>query len=277
MSIAQINEKLLRTIGVGVALASNADLAVEFCNGRFAKWFGEPAAGALLPDILVDLDIDAMRMALGEGRSYDAELTVKPRRRSLIIAVSISLADVEGDGLLVIECQNITRIRELEAMIDSYSRMVERNTRELEREKERAERLLLNIMPKSVYEEFRTFGVVTPQRYDQVSVLMLDFVGFTEFSAKTDPTVTLGELNDLYTAFDRISEQFGCERIKTIGDAYLAVAGMPQPNPDHIRAVAQSAVRFVRYLERRNLSHPHHWECRIGIATGAVVGSVVGV
>ena len=168
-------------------------------------------------------------------------------------------------------------MRELEQMIDSYSKMVERNTRELEREKERVEKLLLNLMPRSVYEEFKTFGVVTPQLYSNVSVMMLDFVGFTDFAESNDPTVTLGELNDIFTAFDRISEQYGVERIKTLGDAYLAVSGMPEPEPDHAAAVAHCAVRFLRYLERRNQSHPYKWEARIGLASGAAVGSVVGV
>jgi class 3 adenylate cyclase len=186
-------------------------------------------------------------------------------------------AQSNGQALLVVECQNITRIRELESMIDSYSAMVERNTREIEREKERGERLLLNIMPKTVYEEFKVFGVVSPQFYDDVSVVMLDFIGFTKMVTEIDANIIVGELNDIFTAFDRISEQFGCERIKTMGDAYLAVSGMPTPNPDHARAVANCAIRFVRYLERRNQSSAIQWKCRIGIATGSVVGSVVGV
>ena len=100
--------------------------------------------------------------------------------------------------------------------------MVERNTREIKREKEQVEKLLLNIMPRSVYEEFKAFGVVTPQLYDPISVLMLDFVGFTDMVASADPSVTVTELNDIYSAFDRIGEQFGCERIKTIGDFFLS-------------------------------------------------------
>lgn len=106
---------------------------------------------------------------------------------------------------------------------------------------------------------------------------MLDFVDFTDFAAKTDPTITLGELNDIFTAFDRIVEQYGCERIKTIGDAYLAVSGMPDPSPDHATAVAHCAIRFLRYLERRNQSHQYKWRARIGLGTGAAVGSVVGI
>ncbi|SDW48699.1 Adenylate cyclase, class 3 [Ruegeria halocynthiae] len=277
MSILAINENLLRAIGVGVAVLRASDLTFVFHNGPFAEWFGEPEEGQTLLDLLPDLDPKEIEDVKQSGLRYSVELQIKPKRRTLIFATTVCLANGLKEQVLVIECQNITRIRELESMIDSYSTMVERNTRELEREKERVERLLLNLMPRSVYEEFKTFGVVTPQLFDQVSVVMLDFVGFTDFAAKTDPTVTLSELNDIFTAFDRIVEQFGCERIKTIGDAYLAVSGMPDETPDHAPAVAHCAVRFLRYLERRNESHPHKWQARVGLGMGPAVGSVVGI
>ncbi|MDH3666099.1 MAG: adenylate/guanylate cyclase domain-containing protein [Paracoccaceae bacterium] len=275
MSISAINEQLLRAIGVGIAIVGEEDLGFRFHNEKFAEWFGEPDAS--LPDVFSELSIDQLRDGLAADGSYSIECRVKPKRRMLIIALSLSRATSNGESLLVVECQNITRIRELESMIDSYSTMVERNTREIERERERAERLLLNIMPKTVYEEFKTFGVVNPHLYEEVTVVMLDFIGFTKLVTQVDPNTIVSELNDIFTSFDRISEQFGCERIKTMGDAYLAVAGMPEPNPDHARAVANCAIRFVRYLERRNMSSSIHWNARVGIATGSVVGSVVGV
>ncbi|MEM6973851.1 MAG: adenylate/guanylate cyclase domain-containing protein [Pseudomonadota bacterium] len=217
-----------------------------------------------------------MRAGLQEGSPFTTEISFKRKRRTLVMALTVTLSGDE-DALLVVEATNVTRLRELEAMIDSYARMVERNTRELEREKERAEKLLLNIMPREAYQEFKTYGVVTPQLYDDVSVLMLDFIGFTQFSAEHDPTVTLSELNEIFTTFDRITEPFGCERIKTIGDAYLAVSGMPSPNPDHAKMVARCAVRFLQYLERRNRSHRFTLRARVGLASGKAVGSVVGI
>jgi adenylate cyclase len=132
---------------------------------------------------------------------------------------------------LIVECQNVSKIRELEYMIESYSKMVEKQNRSLQREKERAEKLLLNIMPKTVYEELKSFGVTTPTRYDAASVLMLDFVGFTEMAISQDPSALIAELNDIFTSFDPTVEKFGCERIKTIGDAYMAVSGIPEPTP----------------------------------------------
>jgi adenylate cyclase len=277
MSIEAINEQLLRAIGVGVALLDRSSLTFHFHNDTFEEWFGSQIGGSLVGDVFDGLSIDDLNADLAEAGRYTAEIRHKKKRRTMVIAVDFTSASEGGQELVVLVCQNITRIRELESMIDSYSMMVERNTREIKREKEQVEKLLLNIMPRSVYEEFKAFGVVTPQLYDPISVLMLDFVGFTEMVASADPSVTVTELNDIYSAFDRIGEQFGCERIKTIGDAYITVAGLPDPMPDHAKAVANAAIRFIRYLERRNSSHPHQWQCRIGLASGAVVGSVVGI
>ncbi len=277
MSIEAINEQLLRAIGVGVGLLNRANLSFQFTNDTFEEWFADRLTGNQLSEVFDELDIEALQEALSTSGRYTAEIRYKKKRRTMVIAADFTATQGDERELVVLVCQNITRIRELESMIDSYSMMVERNTREIKREKEQVEKLLLNIMPRSVYEEFKTFGVVTPQLYDPVSVLMLDFVGFTDMVASSDPSVTVSELNDIYSAFDRIGEQFGCERIKTIGDAYITVAGLPDPTPDHAKAVADTAIRFVRYLERRNASHPNQWRCRIGLASGAVVGSVVGI
>ena len=277
MSIEAINEQLLRSIGVGIAIIDPDALQVLFCNEKFGEWFGTAESGTTLEGLLPGIDAAALRKGVAEGGRYVAELTVKPKRRAYSIALVAHTVSGAARSLLLIECQNVTRMRELEAMIESYSRMVEKNTRELKREKERAEKLLLNIMPRQVYDEFRTFGVTTPQRYDAVSVILLDFVGFTEMSVSRDPALLIAELNDIFTSLDRIAEQYGCERIKTMGDAYLAVCGLPEPNPEHARTAAKVALLFVRYLERRNESSPQKWLCRIGLASGPVVGSVVGI
>lgn len=277
MSIEAINEQLLRAIGVGVALLDEAELRCRFTNDTFREWFGDIEADKSLVELFPDLDLSTLRQALaGEGR-YAGEATFRLRRRTMTVAMTFNRALDGTEPIIVLVCQNISRIKELESMIDSYSMMVERNTREIKREKEQVEKLLLNLMPRSVYEEYKTFGVVTPRLYDPVGVLCLDFSDFTRLVASHEPSVIVSELNDIYTAFDRIGEQFGCERIKTVGDVYITVAGMPDPADDHARSIGNAAVRFVRYLEQRNASHPIHWHCRIGLASGAVIGSVVGV
>ena len=276
MSIEAINEQLLRAIGVGVALIALDSLAVQFRNDTFNEWFGENEDAGTLPDFFPELDTDELRQAIDNDGRYSAETSFKLRRRKMTVALEFNRAADTKENIAVLVCQNITRIKELESMIDSYSMMVERNTHEIKREKEQVEKLLLNMMPRAAYEEYKTFGVVSPRVFDPVSVLSLDFVGFDELLAAHEPGVIVSELNDIYSAFDRIGAQFGCQRIRTNGDSYVAVSGVPDPNEDHARAVASSAVRFLRYLERRNDTHPVKWQARIGVAAGSVIGSVVG-
>lgn len=274
MSIEAINEQLLRAIGAGVALLSPDNLTIRFQNEAFGQWFEGAAVGQPLQEAMPDLDFDAVAAALNSDGRFDAEASIRRKRRRLVVALTFTQTEA---GVLLLECQNITRIRELETMIETYSSMVERNTREIEREKERVEKLLLNIMPRNVYEEYKTFGVVTPQRYDPVSVVSVDFIDFDGMADSVGPSVMVSEMNDIYASFDRIGEQFGCERIKTVGDAYVGICGLPEPIDNHASAAVNSALRFVRYLKRRNDTHDHKWTCRIGIASGNVIGSVVGI
>jgi class 3 adenylate cyclase len=274
MSIEAINEQLLRAIGAGVALLSPQTLEIRFQNEAFGAWFEDARPGLPLGEVVQDLDLKAISAGLRETGSYEAEINLRRKRRRLV--VSLTLTKTEADVVLL-ECQNITRIRELETMIETYSSMVERNTREIEREKERVEKLLLNIMPRNVYEEYKTFGVVTPQTYDPVSVISVEFLDFDSMAEQVGPSVMVTEMNDIYASFDRIGEQFGCERIKTVGDAYVGICGLREPLETHAAAAVNSALRFVRYLSRRNETHDHSWVCRIGIASGSVIGSVVGI
>lgn len=274
MNIEAINEHLLRAIGAGVAILEPKGLTISFHNEAFGEWFEAAGLGVPLIDVFPDLDLGEITSAIDETGRYASEISFRRKRRTLVIALTITRADAH---VIVLECQNITRIRELESMIESYSAMVERNTRDLQREKERVEKLLLSIMPRTVYEEYKTFGVVTPQSYDPVSVLTLDFVGFDAMAQSLSPAVMVSDMNDIFAAFDRIGEQFSCERIKTVGDSYVSVCGMPEAMEGHLQAAVNAALRFLRYLERRNQSHPQAWSCRIGIASGSVIGSVVGV
>ena len=278
MDLERFNRLLLESVGVGLALVDPESLDVRFHNRRFGEWFPAVVEGpAVLSDLLPSLDCEGLAERISEDAPWKGEVEAKVRRRTLNLAVMISPHEDAGRPVLVLEATNVTKMKELEYMVESYSRMVEKQTRDLRKEKERVEKLLLNIMPRSVYEEWKTFGVTTPQRFDAAAVLMLDFVGFTEMAISSDPTALIAELNDLFTAFDRIVEQFGGERIKTLGDAYIAVCGIPESGPDDGLNIARIALRLVHYLERRNAQHGQPWRCRVGINLGPVIGSVIGV
>jgi len=267
------NRALLESVGVGLAIADVATGSILFHNPGFLDLFPELPANATIDQIVTVPDDADFR----DGGVVVREQEIKIKRRKASLLIHFSRHSLPEGEVMMAECHNVSKIKELEYMIESYSKMVEKNARDLRREKERAERLLLNIMPKSIYEELKSFGVTTPQRYDHASVLMLDFVGFTAMSVETDPMSLVSELNDIFTAFDRISEQFGCERIKTMGDAYMAVSGIPEATPDHALNVAKVALLCRRYVRQRGKTRPQDWQCRIGLATGPVIGSIVGV
>ncbi|MBW4710001.1 adenylate/guanylate cyclase domain-containing protein [Roseobacter sp. YSTF-M11] len=277
MSIEAINEQLLRAIGVGVALVDLSTMTLGFRNDTFAEWFGPQDNSSKLGELFPAIDMDEIQKSLRTSGRYTTEASFKLRRRTMTVAMEFNRAAQQGGSIAVLVCQNITRIKELESMIDSYSVMVERNTREIKREKDQVEKLLLDMMPRSAYEEYKSFGIVAPRVFEPVSVLALDFVDFDALIAKHEPGVIVSELNDIYSALDRIGEQFGCQRIRTHGDSYISVSGVPDAEPEHAMAVANAAVRFLRYLKQRNDSHPIRWQPRVGLAAGEVVGSVVGV
>ena len=273
--IEAINEQLLRAIGVGVALVDIRTGGLRFANDTFTEWFGQ-ADDPKAPVELGNLDLRAALDKLTADGRHTVEVSFKAGRRTMTVAIEFNNA-IDEDNLAVLVCQNISRIKELESMIDSYAMMVERNTHEIRREKEQVEKLLLNMMPRTAYEEFKSFGVVEPRLFDSVSVISVDFEGFSEMLSSTEASLVVSELNDIFTAFDRIGEQFGCERIRTMGDSYFAVSGVPDPVRDHAGTAARAATRFLRYIERRNENHSLKWNVRIGLASGLVIGSVVGV
>lgn len=148
--------------------------------------------------------------------------------------------------------------------------------RAVEEEKRKSDDLLHALLPDSIAEELKNQGVSQPRSFSDVSILFADLVDFTDKSGKMDPQTLLGELNDLVSAFDRIMEDQGCERIKTIGDAYFAVCGMPTPQPDHGYRLVNAGLAMQRWLKERNRTAVHGWEMRIGIHSGPVVAGIVG-
>jgi class 3 adenylate cyclase len=270
--------RIAQTLKIGIAIIDVETWEILFENANFFKWF--PPGGDAdepLTDRVPRFKEDRALKRLEKGRPYSFEANSTAGGQETPIALELRALSEQDEDLAVIECQNISSLRQSEYMLESYSKMAEKNTRDLEREKERVERLLLNIMPKAVYEEMKDYGTVTPQLFESASILMIDFVGHTEKAIAQDPTSLVTELNDIFTVFDRITEMFACERIRTVGDAYMAVSGLPETSSDHAHNIARVALRMMRYIQKRNSAHAEEWLCRIGINTGPVVGSLVGV
>ena len=145
------------------------------------------------------------------------------------------------------------------------------------REKRKSEALLLNILPRKVADDLKRTGKSEAQTFPAVSVLFSDIVGFTSLSSNLDPQVLINELSEIFTIFDRLAEKNGCERIKTIGDAYLAVCGLPVAREDNAERMLRLAKGMIQSLKERNAVAEHRWEIRIGLHAGELVGGIVGI
>lgn len=160
---------------------------------------------------------------------------------------------------------------------DLLEKQVDERTFELQKEKQKTENLLLNILPHEVAEELKENGSSEAKYYDEVTVLFTDFVNFTQSSEKMGAEKMLVELNECFTAFDMIMEKHGLEKIKTIGDAYLAVCGLPLKNKSHAYQTILVALDIIDFIEQRKKTNLDVLDIRIGINSGSLIAGIVGV
>lgn len=144
---------------------------------------------------------------------------------------------------------------------------------QLQVEQEKSEELLLNILPKPVAERLKRSPEAIAERFEEVTVLFADLVGFTDLSARISAEALVNLLNEVFSLFDSLAEKYGLEKIKTIGDAYMAVAGLPTLRPDHAMAVANMALEIRRQIPQMANGA---LQVRLGIHTGPVVAGVIG-
>jgi adenylate cyclase len=193
-----------------------------------------------------------------------SELALKAsKQRSAFLIIGLILASI---FILVI--------------INRY-RYIRKQKKIIEKEKQRSDELLLNILPAEVAEELKETGSTEAKMIEQVSVLFTDFKGFTQHSASLSPEVLVSEINECFSAFDEIMEEYGIEKIKTIGDAYMAAGGLPVPNKTHVEDVIEAAFAIQEYMDKtlaeRKAKNKSFFEVRIGVHTGPVVAGIVGI
>jgi len=138
--------------------------------------------------------------------------------------------------------------------------------------------LLLNILPAEVAEELKEKGTADAKLFDDVTVLFTDFKSFTTVSERLTPQQLVDELHACFSAFDEIMTRHGVEKIKTVGDAYLAISGLPLANDKHADDLVKAAIEIREFmLQRKKEIGENTFEIRIGLHSGSVVAGIVGV
>lgn len=219
------------------------------------------------------------------------QLYVEPMRREDLAALMQrydTLSDAESqvyrkDGSVIWISENIRTVKDAHGNLLYYEGSVADITERKQTEgslrlaRKKSELLLLNILPQPLAERLKRGQRTIAESFEAVTVLFADLVDFTEFSSETSPTQLVEILNRIFSKFDRLAEQHKVEKIKTIGDAYMAVAGLPTPRPDHAQAIAQMALDMQAAIAQYNSENNSAFKLRVGINSGPVVAGIIGI
>jgi class 3 adenylate cyclase/HAMP domain-containing protein len=164
----------------------------------------------------------------------------------------------------------------LEKSNEELEHRVERRTAALQAEQAKSEELLLNILPEQIATRLKQNPGIIADDFQEVTVLFADIVAFTALSAHLGSAKTVEFLNAIFSVFDQLSEKHGLEKIKTIGDAYMVVGGLPNPKPNHREAIVDMALEMQQEIKHFKVVDQQTVSLRIGIHTGAAVAGVIG-
>lgn len=244
-------------------------------NSALARLFGYSSAEELMTCI----------------KDIAQQVYVDPNRRDeFIAAIEVDNAVFEfeslvyrKDGSTIWVSENTRAVRDSTGELLYYEGTLSDITpRKLAREALRylhnqSEELLLNILPEPIAQRLKLQQTTIADSFEAVSVLFADIVGFTEFAARTSPKQLVEILNLIFSKFDQLAERHGLEKIKTIGDAYMVVAGVPTPRPDHAVAIAEMALDMQAEMVRVAQQTGEAFQLRIGINSGSVVAGIIGI
>lgn len=212
-------------------------------------------------------NLDQQEMEVERQQSRNALLNAKIERASIVR--NSLIGGTAALFLLAMLLYNRYRIK------TKANEALEEKNEIINNERKRSDDLLLNILPETIAEELKSHGFAKARKHESVSVLFSDFKGFTTIAEKLTPEELVAELDACFRGFDAIMDKYKIEKIKTIGDAYMAVGGLADENTSHPTDVINAALEMQDFMDKRR-KNQETFEMRIGIHTGSVVSGVVG-
>lgn len=191
-----------------------------------------------------------------------------------LLLAGLSFLGVTGLSLAISRLRQ--NAKQLEQRVRERTAQLQETNVELVKEQEKSDHLLLNILPESIAAKLKNGQSSIADAFAEVTILFADIVGFTVLSARISPEELLDFLNEIFSAFDGLTEKYGLEKIKTIGDAYMVVGGLPNPSTNHAESIAEMALDMQEELAKFNAKHHAAINIRIGINTGPAIAGVIG-
>ncbi len=253
----------------------------QFVDGEVLMKKGEPGTYLCVVlcghlDILDENVVFATRSA-GDLLGEMALIRSSPRMADVVAVDAGEVAVMQFDDIEKFKIKHSMLAMKLVGILtETTMRKLTETATALKEEKERSERLLLNILPQSIAAKLKQGQHAIADSYAEVTVLFADIVGFTPLSAQMSPKRLLILLNLIFSMYDCLAEEYGLEKIKTIGDAYMVVGGVPEHRNDHAEAIAHMSLDMQKEIVRLNEDSGRVLKIRIGIATGPVIAGVIG-
>ncbi len=244
---------LTRALNTGQPQLNPKDYTSTFLNGYASQ-------------IIIPLESD--RKVIGSinfGTTPPPEYTHEDLRIGYLLALPLSIA-----------LRNANHFEDMNRLFEEMHQLYS----QLHAERRKSDELLLNILPQTIADELKQTGKVKPVHYESASVLFTDFKDFTKLAEKLTPEELVNELDYCFSYFDKVIEAHNLEKLKTIGDSYMCVAGIPLPNATHAIDAVLAALQiqtFMRWRQQEKIQNKQpYWEIRIGIHSGPLLAGVIG-
>lgn len=300
-SVSPMPDSCVIWVARDITERKRAESALREAEAKYRSIFENAVEGIFQTTLSGDVLSVNPSLALMYGYSSPQELRtelqsidqiyVDPNRRSEFIHLLEKenfISDFESqvrrrDGKIIWTSESARAVRNDEGQLQYYEGTVQditiRKQAEiaLKAEQQKSERLLLNILPLAIAEQLKQNPQATAKRFEEATILFADIVDFTSFSTQISPTGLVDLLNRIFSNFDRLAEIHNLEKIKTIGDAYMVVGGLPTPREDHVEAIANMALDMQKTITTFQRNDGRPFQLRIGIHTGPVVAGVIGI
>ena len=256
--------RVMEKEGYRVIEAANGEECLEICQYQ-------------PPDIIL---LDAL-MPVMDGFTCCEQLKNLPETKQVPVLMITALEDKQSvnKAFEVGATDYVTKPIHWPVLIHRVRRLIKECLlyKDLVESQEKTEKLLLNILPQSIAERLKKVEWVIADQFENVSVLFADMVGFTRLASQISPTELILKLNSIFSEFDQLTEYYGLEKIKTIGDGYMVASGLPTPRQDHADAIVKMAIAMQETMIKINKKTRENLTLRLGIHTGPVVAGVIGI